>query len=312
LADVSQKFSTIYLATQPDMPEFPKNAGIEFWFKPYMFEPLAKLRAAIHAVIATIPADYQEAVRNLLACVFSDTVRSVSLTYRGEIRLRKLQGHDLEKFNPDVLNEFKKRMNEAFYRVSLLPLNLHAPIIRQGTVTNIPVPDKAYDLVITSPPYGDIKNTIPYHQFSKNMLYWLGHGDEAIEQIKLGSLGARGNQGQTPNSQTFSSVLNEMQTPNRIREAIAFYSDYNHALVEIIRVTSEKIIIVIGHRVLDGVLIDNPQITTELMANLGWQLETVYKRTIRKKRLNRKMGFGNNAQGATIDSECILVYCPGC
>jgi hypothetical protein len=55
-------------------------------------------------------------------------------------------------------------------------------------------------------------------------------------------------------------------------------------------------------------VIDNPAITTEMMSNIGWRLEDRFNRGIRKKRLNRAMGFGNNAQGATIDSEAILVY----
>ena len=66
--------------------------------------------------------------------------------------------------------------------------------------------------------------------------------------------------------------------------------------------------IVIGHRILDGVVVDNPAITTELMELLGWRLEAWHQRTIRKKRIHRKMGFGHNAQGGTIDREAILVY----
>jgi hypothetical protein len=140
------------------------------------------------------------------------------------------------------------------------------------------------------------------------MLYWLGLGTPAIDQIREFSLGAKRKNKKSPPSDTFCKALNEMSKPNLIHEAVCFYSDYYDALVRIARLTSGRIIIVIGHRILNGVVIDNPAITTEIMDEIGWALETRFDRSIRKKRLNRKMGFGNNAQGGTIDTEAILVY----
>ncbi len=99
-----------------------------------------------------------------------------------------------------------------------------------------------------------------------------------------------------------------MTHEGRTHEAVCFYHDYFTALREIVRVTAETVVIVIGHRILDGVVIDNAAITTELMAQLGWQLEERFARDIRRKRINKKMATGNTANGGTIDSEAILVY----
>lgn len=95
-----------------------------------------------------------------------------------------------------------------------------------------------------------------------------------------------------------------------IQEAICFYSDYYSALAEITRVTSKRIIIIMGHRILNDVLIDNAQITIEMLDELGWELQTRYMRTIRGKRIHRKIAFGNNSQGGTIDTESILIFVP--
>jgi site-specific DNA-methyltransferase (cytosine-N4-specific) len=305
-----EAFEDIYLTAAPIMPSIPDSARIDFWFKSYMLEPLSRIRTAIDMVVNRVGGGHQEQLKNLYACVFSDTVRDVSLTYRGEVRLRRLQGTDLERFNPDVVTEFRKRMRYAFSKVSLLPADHKIPVVYEGNVLDIPSQDKAFDLVLTSPPYGDIKNTIPYHQFSKNMIYWLGLGEPAVDQIKQGALGSKNGRKDLPPSTTLQQAVGQMQKPNLIHEAVCFYSDYLLALTEIARVTSQRIIIIIGHRILDGVIIDNPGITTDMMQEIGWRLEDRFNRRIKKKRLNRKMGFGNNAQGATIDSEAILVYVP--
>ena len=310
LTKTSIAFHKIYPEVDADIPEFSERSRIDFWFKDYTFEPLGKIRTALKQVVDQADQEWQVAIRTLLDCIYSNTVRDVSLTYRGEVRLRKLQGNDYEKFNPNILEEFVKRMEDAFQRVSQLPVKQHKPSAYEGDCREMQFDDNQYDLVITSPPYGDIKNTIPYHQFSKNMLYWLGIGDESLGKIREGSLGANSGQEGLPPSKTLKTAIEKMDKPNLIHEAIRFYIDYLEALKEITRVTSERVIITIGHRILSAVLIDNPNITTELMESIGWRLEDRFDRKIRKKRLNRKMGFGNNAKGGTIDAEAILVYVP--
>ena len=274
LIETLQIFDKVYFEIETDVPTFPNQSRIDYWFKPYTFEPLAKIRASIDEVCQRVAGAFYRELKNLLLCIFSNTVRDVSLTYRGEVRLRRLRQRDLERFNPDVFGEFKTHMKDAFSRVSLLPSNENIPYIYESDVKNLPFSDGEFDLIITSPPYGDIKNTIPYHQFSKNMLYWLGLGTPAIDQIRKLSLGAKQVDKESPPSDAFHTTLDQMNKPNLIHEAVCFYSDYYDALIEMTRVTAERIIIVIGHRILDGVVIDNPKITTEMMAAIGWDIET--------------------------------------
>jgi len=308
LISAMHKFDRLYPAAYPSVLSFPENARMAYWFKPYMFEPLARIHKTIAAVIDQATPDFSQNLQILFYCVFSNTVRDVSLTYRGEVRLRRLQGKDFERFNPDILTEFRSRLQDACRRVSGLPVKSHVPSIQEGDARKIPVADNYYDLVITSPPYGDIKNTIPYHQFSKNMLYWLEIGETALEKIRCSSLGSKTSNKVAPKSRTLRRAIGQMKKPNLIHEAICFYADYWDALRETARVTSQKIIIITGSRILDGVALDNPAITSDLMGQIGWRLEAQYSRVIRKKRIHRKMGFGNNAQGGTIDHEEILVY----
>lgn len=310
LLEVGKNFEKTFAKITSVTLDFPSSSRIDFWFKPYTLEPLGRIRLTIEKVSNKVSERYRSKVKNLLSCVFSDTVRDVSLTYRGEVRLRRLQGKDFDRFNPNVEAAFRKRMEQAFYQINQLPRHKHVPKVYRGDARKLKALDREFDLVITSPPYGDIKNTIPYHQFSKNMLFWLGFDESVIDQIQDDSLGARDGKKKPPPSQTLQVVLTRMTKSNLIHEAVCFYCDYFDALKEITRVTSKRIVIVIGHRILDGVVIDNASITTDMMQEIGWQLETTYARSIRKKRIHKSMGFGHNAQGGTIDRESILVYVP--
>jgi len=81
---------------------FPENYKIEYWFKPYMLTPLTGLRLAIDKI-------EDEDIKRFFQLVFSATCRDVSLTYRNEVRLRRLVPEDYERFNPDVIEIFSNR-----------------------------------------------------------------------------------------------------------------------------------------------------------------------------------------------------------
>lgn len=308
LLKVLELFDKVYPESKPDIPNFPKSSNIEYWFKDYMFEPLGKVRSTIREIVECTKPVYRIKMENLLHCIFSKTVRSVSLTYRNEIRLRKLEEHDLRKFEPEVEFKFRKHMEEAFFRIGQLPSRHRRPKVIQGDSRSLPFDDNEFNLVLTSPPYGDIKNTIPYHQFSKNMLYWLGFPQSDIDQIRHESLGSKNNQKVLPKSPSLQESIDQMNKSEAVSQATYFYRDYYDAVSEIARVTSETIIIVIGHRILNDVQINNAKITIEMIHDFGWEVQEIHKRKIKGKRINKDIAFGNNAKGGTIDTESILIF----
>ena len=278
---------------------FIKIQMIHFWFKDYMLSPLSALARAVRSI-----KDLK--LRNFFETVFSATVRDVSLTHRHEIRLRRLDGTEFEKFNPDIFNQFDRRARLTIKRVSTLPKqpNIH---VQQGDVMHLPFNDDSFTTIICSPPYGDERNGVPYFQFAKNMLFWLGMEHEKYLKLKKGTLGARNKDdvlGECPPSKPLSKVLERIPPQKQAyREAVAFYYDYWLALQELVRVTTDKIIIVIGHRALENTVIDNAAITTSFLERLGVKKINHFLRKIPSKRLPKMREFG-----AAIDTEHILVY----
>jgi hypothetical protein len=276
--------------------EFPASASVEFWFKDYMLQPLTGLKLAIDGVSS-------EPVQTFLRVVFSHTVRSVSLTYRNEVRLRRMSEKEQARFNPDVFEVFSRHAAFARDRVAELPEGARAGIGKRD-VRKLAFAKDSFDAIICSPPYGDERNGVNYTQFAKNMLYWLGQTRSQLKSSKDMTLGWGKTARLVPPSTTLARVLDAIaDNPTAVGEAIAFYGDYYEALREMARVVRERVIIVIGNRVLHRTVIDNPQITVDLMGALGVPLERIHFRSLPTKRLPKMREFG-----AAIDKEAILIF----
>ncbi len=280
-----------------------RNANIEeipdivrFWYRDDSLAPLRGLQRAIEEIENT-------SIRDLFYLALSATSRDVMLTYRGEIRLRKLQGSHLERFKPNVWEVFKKRAVSAIDQVSRLP---------QQPKTRVELRDSRQlthnhrcHTVITSPPYGDDKNGVGYFQFSRNMLYWIGVSLEDQRRMRESFLGSDTSSRIAQQSATLDRALEAILAikESQFREAAAFYSDYQQVLKRLCEVAEQRVIIVIGDRVLARTKISNGHITTELMRELGWELEHYYTRQIRKKRIANLGGDGGG-----ISLEHIMVF----
>lgn len=275
---------------------FTKSEYVEFWFKDYMLLPLTALKTSIDAIESPT-------LRILSRVLFSTTVRNVSLTYRNEVRLRRKSAAEQERFNPDVFAEFANQVRLAVQRVPQLPVSAQAAVEKEDS-RHLRFSNETLDAVICSPPYGDERNGVNYTQFAKNMLYWLGYSQQELRDSKGLSLGWGKAERLVPPSTTLLNALETMQdNPIAVREAIAFYADYYDALKQLARVVRRRVIIVIGSRVLHKTILNNAQITAELMDAIGASLEVTHFRRLPSKRLPKMREFG-----AAIDQEAILVF----
>ena len=275
---------------------FPESDYVEYWFKDYMLQPLTALRLAIDGI-------KEPDLKNLFQALFSGTVRSVSLTHRNEVRLRRMTPLQQESFNPDVFKVFGRYVALAKERVPSLPPGSRAKV-ETGDTRRLNLRNEEADSIVCSPPYGDERNGVNYTQFSKNMLAWLGYSRQELRTSKGSTLGWGRQERAVPPSPYLLHSLECLATnPTSLREAVAFYADYYEALREMARVTRNRITIVIGNRVLNQQVIDNAQVTVELMDAIGIQLETCHFRKLPTKRLPKM-----RAAGAAIDQEAILVF----
>jgi hypothetical protein len=210
-----------------------------------------------------------------------------------------------ERFNPDIFRKFEEKLSEALSRVPELPKDSKAKIgkldIRKLQLIEY---KEIADAIVCSPPYGDERNGVPYTQFAKNMLFWLGYSADKIRESKDMSLGWGHQQRVIPNSRTLLEAIGKIEAyPDSVEEAINFYADYFESLKGMANAVKDRIVIVIGQRVLKDTIFDNGKITVDLMAEIGLPIERSFLRKLPSKRLPRMRNFG-----AAINRETILIF----
>jgi hypothetical protein len=284
--------------------EFPENYNVQYWFHPQTVNELTAIFRVIHN--CETKKEFPGTVLDVLKVVFSATVRDVMLTYRNEVRLRRLEPQDLKKFKPNAFNSFRQRSKLAVDRISSLPKSANSNVSCQD-IRNLSYRDKEFHSIICSPPYGDERNGVSYLQFSKYMLYWLGISREVLGESRRKTLGFTEDTSILP-SATLEKAFRAISKITDDLSGLNFYRDYYSGLQQMVRVTRENIIIVIGNRILKQTIIENGKVTTELMASLGYRLFRRYERTLPSKRLPKLRRDEAHGFGGAIDKEDILIF----
>jgi len=302
ITDIRNEFFNILnLYKGPISKEIPKYKTLTHWFKEDVTNKLSFLKHNIESI--------QDAkLKELLLIAFSNTVMKSSNVNWGSSRyIRVYPKEKLEKLHPDVFQVFKYSLIEIEHRIKSYSEKKKADVeIIRADTRKLPLKDKAADIIITSPPYGEERNTIPYIRWSKLFLLWLGIEEEEILKSDKQSLGGNKknqiNKDDIP-SETFWKSVKDVPS-QRIQEASPFLFDYLITLQEMKRILKKdkKCCIVIGHRSLKRKILDMGKITIELATNVGFNFEHIFRR-----RIPKKMIPWTTPTGETIFDESIVI-----
>jgi len=293
--------------------ETPNFFNIDFWFKPKVITDLAIIKKNINKI-------NNEDVKNLFLVAFSETVRKVSNTRRGEFKLYRINESNLKKHNPDVISEFSKKLNENIASMAAY-YNEHNPnckikILPEDTRNKTSIPDQEVDLIVTSPPYGDSRTTVAYGQFSRLALQWLDYDKDSVSNIDKVSLGGIPVQmlEQSLGSPTLSKIVDKISKidTKRAKDVLSFYVDFDKCVKELHRVTKKGAILcfVVGNRTVKGINIPTDQIIVELFqAKNNYKHKNTFIRNIPTKRLPKSNSPTNETGklSATMNEEWIVI-----
>lgn len=301
-----------------EIPSFPR---IDFWFKESIIFDLQIIKNVIYGV-----AD--ERVRGFLLAAFTETVRYVSSTRNNEFKLYRMAKEKLENWNPDVIQTFKNNVlknqsgnEELFEKVGL---NTNATV-KLGSSMNIEslYPNESFNLLVTSPPYGDSGTTVAYGQFSRLSLQWLDLDPEIEDNIiKLDRimLGGKVIKEKTPDqkleylkSTTLTDIYKSIATVDEKRalQVLQFYVDLDVVIQESAKVTKHGAYQywVVANRTVKGYQIPTDQIIAELFHKYGVVHLHDFYRNIPNKRMP-KLNSPTNKKGhlvSTMNRETIIM-----
>jgi DNA modification methylase len=303
----------------------PDFKNIDYWFKPYVIDYLQLIKKQIKL---TDDSD----VKMFFWLIFSETVRYVSNTRNSEFKLYRIAEEKLDDWNPDVISIFTKFLyrnietNLHFYNLYHEQNPDIEPIVDIhdfNTKSLTGIPDSSFDLLITSPPYGDSKTTVAYGQFSRLSLQWLdfneiGEDEELFKEInQIDNLLLGG--------KVDSEVINNLQSDTlketidciaevdvkRAFEVLQFYVDLDKALSEITRVMKPNSYQcwVVGNRTVKKKNILTHKIIIELFSKYNVSHILTFERNIPNKKMPKENSPTNKSgeKVTTMNGEIIFV-----
>ena len=290
----------------------PTFKNIDYWFKPKVIHDLQLIKMQILKVA-------NPNVRNFFWVTFSKTVRYVSNTRNSEFKLYRMPTEQLSKWNPDTINKFKEYTLKNIKANKLLTKHdAEAKVVFGNAMDLSNLPTNNFDLLITSPPYGDSQTTVAYGQFSRISLQWLdlaGYTTDQITRIDQALLGGTlSKKVKTPPSPTLKKIIKEVANKDlhRSYQVEQFFQDLFLVLKECKRVMKPNSyqFWVTANRTVKGINLPTDQIITELYEELGVNKIKSYTRNIVNKRMPIK-NSPTNQQGKTANTmkqETITIY----
>ena len=299
-----------------EIPDF-KNIG--YWFRPRVILELAIIKAEIRRI-------EDKDIRDYVFVAFSEAIRFVSNRRNGEFKMFRMPVEKVQAFNPNVYEEFRKillrnvsKMDDFCKALDERSFAPNVSIYRNDACTLEDVPEGTFDLIITSPPYGDSRTTVAYGEFSRLSLQWIDLFDLSEKEIMgvdkslMGGKKYRNGFEFSLNSPTLRASLEKIMAADveRAGDVYSFYLDLDASL----RSCASKTraggyqFWVVGNRTVKNELLQTDVIITEIAAQHG--LTAVY--TVDRNIPNKVMPSQNSptnvtgAKSATMTMEHIVV-----
>ena len=302
-------FQIQYLESNvPDAP-IPNIPNLTYWFSEEVIRTLAYLRTEISHV-------QDKALQNFIRIAFSETVREVSYTRNGEFKLYRMPENKLKDFKPDVFGIFSKKLSRNRHGLAAYlekRKNVKASVSGANTVQGeLPIsrPPEGYDMVITSPPYGDSHTTVAYGQFSRLAAEWIGLPNaRKVDKLAMGGMRSKEMLMSSPVSSAIEKI--HLIDEKRAREVSAFYIDLRRSISSVAQVCSPHATIcyVVGNRRVKGVVLPTDEFVVEAFRQHGFIHRATIVRNIPNKRMPKKNSPSNitGKTSTTMHEENIVI-----
>ena len=248
----------------------------------------------------------------------SEIIRIVSNRRNGEFKMFRMTPEKVAKFNPDTRKEFLKilqrniqKMSEYAEACDNLSDKPNITIYREDACSLPSVPHEEYDLIITSPPYGDSRTTVAYGEYSRLSMQWIDVFDltekeiMGVDKTLMGGKKYRNGFEYTVKSQTLRNILEQIKDVDleRAGDVFSFYSDLEKSISAIAGKTKKDgyHFWVVGNRTVKGITIPTDKIIEEIAEN--YDMKYVY--TIERNIINKVMPSFNsptNEVGKTVST----------
>ena len=310
-----------------------KFNGRDKWFKRSVSIELSK-------IVRAIRNEPRLAIRRFYWLNLAETIRLTSNDRTSTFKLHARALEDIENRNPSPIKEFKNHLLQSIedlelYRQLLLKSNQLSRGAYKGNIElrlqdsskKIITPENKkeyFDLLVTSPPYGDNKTTVTYGQHSYLPLQWIDLNDIdekanadflrttlEIDRRSLGGKITKLTKEELAALCEKSTALSEVYTrlhaeaPALVSKVLVFLKDLFQVIEKVFEVMMPNSYQVwtIGNRTVGGIEIPNNEILKDFIQFKGGILVTQIEREILNKRMAKR-----NSNSALMNFEDILIF----
>jgi len=274
----------------------PNVTNPHFWFSKEVLNNLNILKHFIYQID-------NEQIRNFFILPFSETVRECSFTRNNEFKLFKMKAEDILKFNPDVFGVYFKKLNDTIYTY----INVYFPKLTNEVNVSVnysafEISENSFDVVLTSPPYGDSRTTVAYGQFSTLSNEWIGIDyARKIDGMLMG--GVKSKQMYESGIMTDYIAGVGILDKKRALELSSFYVDLENSIKKVASSIKKggKSIYVVGNRTVKNIQLPTDQFIAEKFEENGLKHLVAYERALTGKSMPSK-NSPTNKTGKTVNT----------
>lgn len=283
------------------VPEFNNR---EYWFSESILQSLGNISDAISI---SVPND----MSTLFWISFVETVRECSYTRNHEFKLYRIHPDEIESFEPDVVKVFINNLKTTIENY----ISHYYPLLSNSTLIalyNCPyqINSDKYDVVLTSPPYGDSKTTVAYGQYSLFANEWLRFPEaRQVDKKLMGGMRIEKLYLQGVMLEYIRAI--DEKSHKRALEVSAFYYDLAESIYQVSKAIKlgGYAIYVVGNRRVKDIQLVTDQFIAEQFEKLGFQHLLTYERSLSNKVMPSKNSPTNETgrKRETMSSEYIVV-----
>jgi len=306
--------------------------GLNKWFKESVSVEISK-------IVRAIRSENRLAFRRFFWVVLAEAIRLSSNDRTSTFKLHIRSEDEIKARNISPISLFKEHfetcLEDLKWQFELLSDNnklskgayigyVNIKLLDTKRAVNSPSDEPFFDLLVTSPPYGDNKTTVTYGQHSYLPLQWLdledidpGATDDFLKTTseidsrglggKLNAMSDKELDGLFNQSLTFKKTYDALKNkaPDKLQKVASFINDLHKSIVNIhssMKIDSYQVW-TIGNRNVAGLVIPNNEIITELICSKGAILIKQIKREILNKRMAKR-----NKESDLMTFEDILIF----
>ena len=294
----------------------PTINNIDYWYTKDVTRDLGRIRH----VLKNSKHYYQ--YFHFFLTTFAFTCRHQSLTRNGEFKRYRIKADKVAYAKNEVIDKFFDHTMAMIkeFESSDVP-KLPSKPIRANSEEEIGKKIK-YNLIITSPPYGDSRTTLAYGDYSSFGSEWtddlheFGNTNYRVDNECLGKAGQL-NDSLLKQHKTLDKIFNKIrkEDPKRANDVLNFFNGYYNVIRNVVRNLEDKgtACFVVGNRTVKNHQIPMDQITASFFDRMGLVFKGIFVRDIHNKVMPSKNSPSNKVgvKSKTMTNEYVVVFGKG-